>query len=75
MEPLGINVGLLLIQFLVVLLLIVLPVISLIDLARKKLTGTPLAIWVLIICVVPLLGSLAYWIVRPAAERGTEKTI
>jgi len=68
MEPLGINAGLLLIQLIVVMLMIGLPVISLIDLARKKLSGTPLAIWVLVICVVPVLGSLAYWITRPTAE-------
>jgi hypothetical protein len=68
MDALGINIGLLLIQSIFVILIFGLPVISLLDLARKKLTGTPLAIWVLIICVVPVLGSLAYWIVRPTAE-------
>ena len=65
MEPLGINAGLLFIQFVIVAVMFGLPVISLIDLARKKLSGTPLAVWVLVICVVPVLGSLAYWIVRP----------
>jgi hypothetical protein len=68
MEPLGINAGLLLIQFVIVAFMIGLPVISLIDLARKKLSGTPLAVWVLVICVVPVLGSLAYWIIKPTAE-------
>jgi phospholipase D-like protein len=68
MEPLGINFGLLLIQFVITIVLIGLPIVSLIDLARKKLTGTPLAVWVLVICAVPLLGSLAYWIIKPAAE-------
>ena len=70
MDPVGINVGLLLIQLIFVFLMIGLPIISLIDLAKKKLTGTPPAIWVLIICVVPVLGSMAYWIVRPTAEKG-----
>lgn len=65
MEPLGINLGLFLIQLVVVAVMFGLPVISLIDLAKKKLTGTPLAVWVLVICVVPLLGSMAYWIVKP----------
>ena len=65
MDALGINVGLLLIQFVFVAAMIGLPVVSLIDLARKKLPGTPLALWVLVICVVPVLGSLAYWIVKP----------
>ena len=70
MEPLGINAGLLLIQFLFVAVMAGLPVISLIDLARKKLSGTPLAVWVLVICAVPVLGSLAYWIIKPTAETG-----
>ena len=68
MEPMGINTGLLIIQSMFMIFIIGLPVISLIDLARKKLSGTPLALWVLIICVVPVLGSMAYWIVRPTTE-------
>lgn len=68
MEPLGINVGLLLIQLIAVVCVLILPIISLIDLSRKKLNGTPLAIWVLAICAVPVLGSLAYWIIKPTAE-------
>ena len=68
MDTLGINFGLLIEQAIYVTFLIGLPIISLIDLARKKLNGTPLAVWVLVICAVPVLGSLAYWIVRPTAE-------
>jgi hypothetical protein len=68
MDSLGINAGLLLTQFVLVLLMIGLPLISLIDLSKEKLNGTPLAVWLLVICAVPFLGSLAYWIVRPTAE-------
>ena len=68
MEPLGLNVGLLVVQLIIAMILIGFPIISLIDLARKKLTNTPLALWVLVICAVPLLGSLAYWIIKPTAE-------
>ena len=68
MDALGINVSLLLIQLIPVILLIGLPLISLIDLAKKKLSGIPLAIWVLIICAIPLLGALAYWIIKPTRE-------
>jgi hypothetical protein len=67
MEVLGINGWLLLFQVIPVILIIGLPVISLIDLKKTKLSGTPLAIWTLIICAVPLLGSLAYWILKPHA--------
>jgi len=68
MDALGINGGLLLIQLFFFALFIIFPVISLIDLARKKLTGTTLAIWVLVICVAPIIGAAAYWIVKPTAE-------
>ena len=68
MEALGINGWLLLIQFVIVGVTIGLPVVSLIDLARKRLAGTPLAIWALLICGVPVLGAIAYWIVKPTAE-------
>ena len=68
MEPLGINAGLLFIQVLISVMLIALPILSLIDLARKNLSEMPLAIWVLVICAVPMLGSLAYWIIKPSAE-------
>ena len=68
MDALGINFGLLLAQFIIPILLFVFPMISLIDLSRKKFTGTLLALWVLIICAVPILGASAYWIIKPAAE-------
>ena len=71
MDALGINPGLLFTELIVVLLMVGIPVTTLTHLARRKLTGAALAIWVLVICGVPFLGPLAYWIVRPAAEQGT----
>ena len=68
MESLGINVGFLAIQLLFVLLWLGLPVISLFHLRNRKLTGTPLVMWVLIICAIPVLGAVAYWIIKPSAE-------
>jgi hypothetical protein len=68
MEVIGINFGFLFIQLLSIALLIGLPIVSLIDLSKKKLSGATLALWALLICVVPLLGALAYWIIKPTAE-------
>ncbi|MBP6178033.1 MAG: hypothetical protein KA480_06890 [Anaerolineales bacterium] len=68
MESLGINIGLLFVQLISMITLIGFPVASLIDLKKKKMTGAALAIWALIICAVPLLGPLAYWIIKPSAE-------
>jgi cell division protein FtsX len=67
MEP-GINFGFSIVELIIPVMLLVFPIITLIDLGRKKLGGTALALWVLIMCAIPLLGALAYWIVRPVAE-------
>ena len=68
MDGLGIGVVELIILLIVLLLFLGLPILALIDLAKKKLSEPSLALWVFIICAVPLLGSLAYWIVKPTAE-------
>ena len=68
MDALGINGWLLLIQLIPIIVFIGLPIIALVDLAKKKMSGTPLAVWVLIICAVPLMGALAYWIIKPTAK-------
>jgi hypothetical protein len=68
MEPLGISLGLLLSQAIIPILWIGFPLLCLIDLRKKNLSGTTLAVWVLIICAIPFLGPLAYFIIKPAAE-------
>jgi len=68
MEAIGINVWYLLVQLTLLVLFFGLPLITLIGLAKKKMSGAPLAIWTLVICAVPLLGALAYWIIKPTAE-------
>jgi hypothetical protein len=68
MQELGINTGLLLVQLIPAIVLIGFPIISLIDLRKKKLSGTTLGVWVLIICAIPVIGSLAYWIIKPTSE-------
>ena len=68
MDALGINGWFLFVQVVITLLFVGLPIISLIDLAKKKMNGTPLALWVLIICAIPAFGTIAYWIVKPTPE-------
>ena len=68
MEPMSITASELLVEALILILFFGLPIISLIDLAKRKLTGIPLAIWAVFIVVVPLMGSIAYWIIRPTPE-------
>ena len=71
MESLGINLGFLLVQILSLLVAfgwIAFAIVSLFNLRTRKMTGTPLVLWVLIICAIPVLGALAYWIIKPSAD-------
>ena len=68
MESLGINLGLLLVQIVFAFGWIGFSIFSLFSLRSKNLHGTTLAVWALAICAVPVLGALAYWIVRPSVE-------
>lgn len=68
MKSMGINFGLLSVHLITIILIFGLPIISLFDLRKQKLSGTTLGIWVLIICAIPIIGPLAYWIVKPSVE-------
>ena len=68
MEVMSISASELLVEALIMILFFGLPIISLIALEKRKLSSLPLAIWAVLIVVVPLMGSIAYWIIRPTAE-------
>lgn len=38
---------------------------TLVALRRRRMMAMPQALWALIILIVPLLGSAAFWLVRP----------
>jgi membrane protease YdiL (CAAX protease family) len=47
---------------------IVLAVLALVQLRRMNLNETTRAIWAALVVVVPILGAIAFWIVRPGQE-------
>jgi hypothetical protein len=47
---------------------IVLAVLALVQLRRINLNETTRAIWAALVVVVPILGAIAFWIVRPGQE-------
>ena len=65
METLGINWGFLIIQVLIVGCWPFLSLIALFVLRQKRLTGTNQVLWALLIVAVPVLGALAFFIVKP----------
>ena len=65
METLGMNWGYLIIQMLVIGSWPVLSLIGLFALRRSRLTGINQVLWAMLIVAVPVLGSLAFFIVKP----------
>ena len=66
MEMIGINWGVLIIQFLIFGGWLLLSLLALISLRRAQLTGLVQVLWALLIVAIPVLGALAFFIVRPS---------
>lgn len=69
MDSFGLNWGYLLAStcsFIIIpALWIVLSLLALSALRKRQLEDTPKAIWSLTIALVPILGAVAFWMVRP----------
>ena len=71
METLGIDWGFLIIQMLFVGSWPLASIIALLALRRSHLTETNQAIWALLVVAIPILGALAFFIVRPGENDQT----
>lgn len=68
MDILGINLGYLLVQIFNLTVVggwLILALFTLFRLRRQDLPETARAIWAAVILLLPLIGALAFWIVRP----------
>jgi len=65
MDALGINWGFLLIQLLILGSWPILSLIALFALRHRRLPGTSQVLWVLLVVAIPVLGALAFFIVKP----------
>jgi len=65
MDALGINWGFLLIQLLILGSWPILSLIALFALRRRRLPGTSQVLWALLVVAIPVLGALAFFIVKP----------
>ncbi len=72
MQYVGLNWGYLIAStcgfFVLPVLWIVLSLMALNALRQRSLEETPKAIWSLTIVLVPILGAIAFWMVRPGAQ-------
>lgn len=72
-EMFGINTSLLIVQlfnFAIVGGWLVLGGLALFSLRPRPLSDTARVLWAVLIVAVPILGALAYWIVRPDGATG-----
>lgn len=68
MELLGINLGYLIVQIFNLLLIggwLIVAIFALFQLRYHELPETARAIWVALILLVPIVGAIAFWIVKP----------
>lgn len=68
MDSLGINVGFLIVQLVGLLLTagwVIFSLLTILALRRQRLPIMPQALWAALIVLAPILGALAFWIVRP----------
>ena len=68
MDMLGINWGYLIIQMLVFGIYPLLSLIALFALRRNHITGVTQVLWALLIVAIPVLGALAFFIVKPTEK-------
>jgi succinate dehydrogenase/fumarate reductase cytochrome b subunit len=63
---------LLALRILFVLFWIILSITALVSLRKRKLSETARALWAMLVVAMPILGALAYWIVRPEKGEAVE---
>jgi len=71
METIGINWGILIINLLLIGSWPLFSIIALLGLRHSHLTGTIQALWALLVVAVPVLGALAFYIVKPGVNDQT----
>jgi hypothetical protein len=50
-----------------------LAVISIVDIVKRRPSGWATAGWIAVVLVLPFVGSIVYWAVRPTSRREVEQ--
>lgn len=67
----GLSYGYVLVQvlfFLLIVAWVVASLVALVGLKKAKLSAIPKALWVMILLGIPVLGVVAYFIIKPSEE-------
>jgi len=68
MDILGINWSYLILQIFFVVVWPLLSLVALYTLRRRHLNGTNQALWALLIVAIPVLGALAFFVIKPGTS-------
>ena len=78
MEKIGINWPLLFLQVLNIFLILIIPIFDIMalrQLGRRPLSESVRVLWVIVILFVPILGAVAFWLVRPGSMPGQAQIV
>jgi hypothetical protein len=53
--------------------LIILAVLTIVDVLRHHSRGTTKAVWIVLVILLPVVGSIVYWLTRKPAEAGVDQ--
>jgi hypothetical protein len=53
--------------------LVVLAITTVVDIAQRSYSGWTKAGWIALVVILPLVGSLVYWVVRPTPPGEAER--
>jgi Phospholipase_D-nuclease N-terminal len=54
------------------LIAVILAVVTIVDIVQRHYSGGKTALWIVLVVILPFLGSIAYWALRPATQRDAE---
>ena len=51
---------------------VILAIVTIVDIVQRHYSGGKTALWIVLVVILPFLGSIAYWALRPAARGEAE---
>lgn len=50
----------------------ILAIVTIVDIVQRHYSGGKTALWIVLVVILPFLGSIAYWAIRPPAAGEAE---
>jgi hypothetical protein len=50
----------------------ILAIVTIVDIVQRHYSGGKTALWIVLVVILPFLGSIAYWVLRPSTKGDAE---